>query len=61
VFGYDYEGLERTVDTHVRNLRKKIEPDPKEPTTIETVYGVGYRFVAEGSVGGVTADAQGET
>jgi DNA-binding response OmpR family regulator len=41
VFGYDYEGPERTVDTHVRNSRKKIEPDPKEPTAIETVYGVG--------------------
>jgi DNA-binding response OmpR family regulator len=49
VFGYDYEGLERTVDTHVRNLRKKIEPDPKEPTYIETVYGVGYRFAEERS------------
>jgi DNA-binding response OmpR family regulator len=47
VFGYDYEGLERTVDTHVKNLRKKIEPDPADPTHIETVYGVGYKF-AEG-------------
>ena len=47
VFGYDYPGLERTVDTHVKNLRKKIEPDPKEPTYIETVYGVGYRFAEE--------------
>jgi DNA-binding response OmpR family regulator len=47
VFGYDYGGLERTVDTHVRNLRKKIESDPKEPTYVKTVYGVGYKF-AEG-------------
>jgi DNA-binding response OmpR family regulator len=44
VFGYDYEGLERTVDVHVMNLRKKIEPDPTQPTYIQTVFGVGYRF-----------------
>jgi two-component system alkaline phosphatase synthesis response regulator PhoP len=43
-FGYDYRGLERTVDTHVKNLRKKIEPDPAAPTYVETVYGVGYRL-----------------
>lgn len=42
--GYDYEGLERTLDSHIKNLRKKIEPDPKNPTYIQTVYGVGYRF-----------------
>ncbi|HDQ71164.1 MAG TPA: response regulator transcription factor [Chloroflexi bacterium] len=44
VFGYDFEGFERTVDVHVKNLRQKIEPDPKEPLYIQTVYGVGYRF-----------------
>jgi len=44
VFGYDFEGFERTVDVHIKNLRKKIEPDPKEPTHIKTVYGVGYKF-----------------
>ena len=44
-FGYDYEGLERTVDAHVMNLRKKIERDHTSPTFIETVYGVGYRFM----------------
>ena len=43
-FGYDYEGLERTVDTHVLNLRKKIEPDPCKPTYVQTVYGVGYKL-----------------
>jgi two-component system alkaline phosphatase synthesis response regulator PhoP len=43
--GYEYEGLERTVDSHIKNLRQKIEPDPKQPTYIETVYGVGYRLV----------------
>ncbi len=43
-FGYNYEGLERTIDAHIRNLRKKIEHDAERPTFIETVYGVGYRF-----------------
>jgi DNA-binding response OmpR family regulator len=43
-FGYNYEGLERTIDAHVRNLRKKIERDAERPVFIETVYGVGYRF-----------------
>ncbi|MCA9916249.1 MAG: winged helix-turn-helix transcriptional regulator, partial [Anaerolineae bacterium] len=43
-FGYDYEGLERTVDAHVMNLRKKIEHDHTKPNYVETVYGVGYRF-----------------
>ena len=44
VFGYDYEGLERTIDVHIMNLRKKIEPDPEHPTYIQTVYGIGYKF-----------------
>lgn len=44
--GYGYEGFGRTLDTHIRNLRKKIEPDPKNPTIIQTVYSVGYRLVA---------------
>jgi DNA-binding response OmpR family regulator len=44
VFGLDYEGLERTVDVHVMNLRKKIEPEPDQPRYIVTVPGVGYRF-----------------
>lgn len=43
-FGFDYDGLERTVDVHVLNLRKKIEPDPAEPTYLLTVYGVGYKM-----------------
>jgi DNA-binding response OmpR family regulator len=47
VFGYDFEGLERTVDVHVMNLRKKIEPRPAQPTYIQTVYGVGYKFAEE--------------
>jgi two-component system alkaline phosphatase synthesis response regulator PhoP len=42
--GYGYEGFGRTLDTHIRNLRKKIEPDPKNPTYIQTVYSIGYRL-----------------
>jgi len=44
VQGYDYEGYERTIDVHVKNLRKKIEPDPARPRYVETVTGVGYRL-----------------
>ncbi len=47
VQGTLYEGYERTIDVHVKNLRSKIEPDPRHPSYIETVYGVGYRFVEE--------------
>jgi len=42
--GLDYEGIDRTLDSHIRNLRRKIEADPKNPTYIQTVYGVGYRL-----------------
>jgi two-component system alkaline phosphatase synthesis response regulator PhoP len=42
--GLDYEGLDRTLDSHIRNLRRKIEPDPRQPIYIHTVYGVGYRL-----------------
>jgi len=44
VQGYAFEGYERTVDAHVKNLRQKIETDPKQPRYLLTVYGVGYRF-----------------
>ncbi len=44
VQGTAYEGYERTIDVHIRNLRSKIEPDPSTPKYIETVYGAGYRF-----------------
>lgn len=43
-FGYDYEGVERTIDVHIMNLRRKIEPEPGRPQWIVTVAGVGYRF-----------------
>lgn len=45
--GYAYEGMGRTLDTHMSNLRKKIEPDPSTPIYIQTVYGVGYRMARE--------------
>jgi DNA-binding response OmpR family regulator len=44
VQGYTYDSFARTIDTHMKNLRKKIEPDPKEPRYLLTVHGVGYRF-----------------
>ena len=44
VQGYEYEGYERTIDAHVKNLRKKIESDPKHPRYVETVFGAGYRL-----------------
>ncbi|KEO83117.1 response regulator transcription factor [Tumebacillus flagellatus] len=44
VLGYDFEGEERVIDTHVKNLRKKIEEDPKNPQLVVAVYGVGYRL-----------------
>lgn len=42
--GAAYEGYERTIDAHIKNLRAKLEIDPKHPRYIETVFGVGYRF-----------------
>ena len=44
VFGYDFDGFDRTVDVHVANLRRKIEPDVRKPRYVQTVHGVGYRF-----------------
>jgi DNA-binding response OmpR family regulator len=40
----DYDGFDRTIDTHIKNIRHKIEDDPKNPKYIVTVYGVGYKF-----------------
>ena len=42
--GYSYEGSGRTLDSHIRNLRHKIEPDPLHPVYIQTVHRIGYRF-----------------
>jgi two-component system alkaline phosphatase synthesis response regulator PhoP len=45
--GTTYEGYERSIDVHIRNLRAKIEPDSSKPRYVETVYGTGYRFVGQ--------------
>jgi two-component system alkaline phosphatase synthesis response regulator PhoP len=45
--GTSYTGYERTVDAHIKNLRAKIEPDPRRPRYVQTVFGVGYRFSDE--------------
>jgi two-component system OmpR family response regulator len=42
--GYQFEGYERSIDAHIKNIRHKIEDDPKNPVFIITIYGVGYRF-----------------
>lgn len=44
IMGFDFDGYDRTIDTHIKNLRQKIEADPKQPEYIKTVYGLGYRF-----------------
>ncbi len=43
-FGYDYEGYDRTIDSHIKNIRQKLEDNPKTPVYIVTVYGVGYQL-----------------
>jgi two-component system OmpR family response regulator len=43
--GYRFEGYERSVDAHIKNLRQKLKDDPRQPRFIQTVYGVGYRFL----------------
>ena len=45
--GDAYEGYERTIDVHIRNLRTKIETDPRNPRYVQTVYGIGYRLAAD--------------
>ncbi len=45
VWGYNHEGYEHTVNTHINRLRNKIEPDPSRPRYVQTVWGVGYRFM----------------
>ncbi len=56
VLGYDFEGYERTIDSHVKNLRAKLGDDPKHPKWLYTVHGVGYRFEAPS---GASADGDG--
>jgi DNA-binding response OmpR family regulator len=50
VRGYEFEGYERTIDSHVKNLRRKLERDPSDPQLVLTVFGAGYRL-------GLTKDA----
>lgn len=47
VLGEDFDGFDRTIDTHIKNMRQKIETDPKNPKYILTIYGIGYRFGGE--------------
>src|SRR5206468_8651880 len=45
--GTDAEAFERAIDSHVKNIRRKLEPDPHAPRYLETVYGIGYKLVEE--------------
>lgn len=47
VHGVAFESYERAIDAHIKNIRRKLEPDPREPRYILTVYGVGYKFADE--------------
>ena len=47
LFGYDYDGLERTVDAHIANLRRKVEPNAGQPSFVLTVPGVGYKLATD--------------
>ncbi len=45
VQGYDFEGYDRVIDAHIKNIRHKMENDPRKPVFIKTIYGVGYKFI----------------
>lgn len=45
--GYSFEGYERTIDAHIKNIRRKLEENPRDPKFIVTVYGIGYKFVGD--------------
>ncbi|MCX7911586.1 MAG: response regulator transcription factor [Dehalococcoidales bacterium] len=45
--GHDFEGFDRTIDVHILKLRRKLEPDPRHPRFIKTVYGTGYKFMEQ--------------
>lgn len=47
VHGVAFESYERAIDAHIKNIRRKLEPDPREPRYVLTVYGVGYKFADE--------------
>lgn len=46
-WGDEFEGYDRAVDSHIKNLRQKIETDPKNPVYVLTIYGIGYKFGGE--------------
>lgn len=46
-FSSDFEGYDRTIDSHIKNIRQKIETDPKNPVYIKTIHGIGYKFGGE--------------
>ncbi len=48
VFGPDFDGYDRVIDTHIKNLRKKVETDPRHPVYVKTVHGLGYKFGGDG-------------
>jgi two-component system alkaline phosphatase synthesis response regulator PhoP len=48
--GYDFDGFDRTIDVHILKLRRKLEPDPRHPYYIKTIYGAGYKLLEEASV-----------
>lgn len=47
ILGYDFEGYDRTIDAHIKNIRHKIEDNPRNPAYIKTVYGAGYKFIGQ--------------
>jgi DNA-binding response OmpR family regulator len=47
ILGYDFEGYDRTIDAHIKNIRHKIEDNQKKPSYLKTVYGVGYKFTGQ--------------
>jgi DNA-binding response OmpR family regulator len=57
VHGVAFEAYERAIDAHVKNIRRKLEPDPSRPRYVQTVYGVGYRVVEPAEAGEVTTEA----
>jgi DNA-binding response OmpR family regulator len=46
-FGEEYDGFDRTIDSHIKNLRQKLEDDPKEPRYIKTIHGLGYKMASQ--------------
>jgi DNA-binding response OmpR family regulator len=47
ILGYDFEGYDRTIDAHIKNIRNKIEDKQRSPAYVKTVYGVGYKFIGK--------------